>query len=75
MLLKATGERDLDSAVQLAVGRPSLGAEPKSPTKAWKVKAPADLDAAVRQLAAERGIGLSEIVREATLDYVRAHAS
>ncbi|NLC98190.1 MAG: ribbon-helix-helix protein, CopG family [Actinomycetales bacterium] len=75
LLLRATETNDLENAVRLAVGRPPLGANQTPPSKTWRVKAPAELDAALRELAAERGVGLSEIVREATLDYLRAHAS
>ncbi|NLC97565.1 MAG: CopG family transcriptional regulator [Actinomycetales bacterium] len=74
-LLKAMETSSLEDAVRLAVGRPPLGSAQKAPTKTWRVKAPADLDAAVRELAAARGIGVSEIVREATINYLRTNAS
>ena len=77
MLTEATAD-DPASAELLARatgGRPSLGGtSPTGASPMWKVRAPADLDAAARQRAQDEGRRLSDLVREAVTNYLN-HAS
>lgn len=73
MLLRATGTRSLDDAVEVTLGRPRLG-ESKKTVQPWRVKPTADLDAAARRLAAEEGKTLSQLIRDATRDYLQVHS-
>ena len=70
-LLAATGAEDLDQGVELALGRPRVGEE-RGPSPMWRVRAPQDLDDAVRALADQRGQTVSMIVRQAVRDYLTA---
>ncbi len=72
MLLRATGATSLDEAVEVTMGRPRLG-EGRPTVQPWKVKPTAELDAAARRLAQEQGMTLSQLVRDATRDYLRAN--
>lgn len=67
----ADGDPDSEQLLVRVAGRPSLGA--KAPTGAspmWKVRAPADLDAAARDRAEAEGRRLSELIRDAVTRYL-----
>lgn len=73
MLTEAAAD-DPESAellARVAGGRPSLGGtSPAGTSPMWKVRAPADLDAAARQRAETEGRKLSDLVREAVTNYL-----
>lgn len=69
-LMSATGQRTIEDATRVALGRPRLGSEGPSPV--WRVRASEDLDAQVRALAAKKNVPVSQVVREAVAAYVRA---
>ena len=74
MLLDATGASDLEEATQIALGRPRLSAAGRGPSPVWKVRATENLDAEVTQIAGQRGITKSHVIREAGEEYLRSHA-
>jgi len=74
MLLDATGASDLSEATLIALGRPRLSTAGRGPSPVWKVRATEDLDAEVTQIADQRGVTKSLVIREAVEAYVRAHA-
>lgn len=56
-------------------GRPSLAADgPVGASPLWQVRAPRDLDKALRDRAAAEGRTLSEVVRAAALQYLGTNA-
>ena len=69
-LMDATGQRTIEDATRVALGRPRLGSEGVSPV--WRVRASAHLDAQVRALAAQKHVPMSQVVREAVAAYVDA---
>ena len=73
MLTEAAAD-DPESAELLARsagGRPSLGGTRSAgASPMWKVRAPAELDAAARQRAEAEGRRLSDLVRAAVTDYL-----
>lgn len=57
-------------------GRPSLAAgRPAGTSPLWQVRAPRELDAAMRARAADEGRTFSEVLRDAASQYLNAHAS
>jgi len=74
MLLDATGASNVDEATQIALGRPRLSAAGHGPSPVWKVRATENLDAEVTQIAGQRGVTKSRVIREAVEEYLRAHA-
>lgn len=70
-LLGATGTTSLEGATRVAVGRPSLGHEGKSPVV--RARVPQDLKDQVQQLAATQHRKESEIVRDALTAYLHTH--
>lgn len=74
VLLDATGASNLDEATQIALGRPRLSAAGRGPSPVWKIRATENLDAEVTQIAGQRGITKSRVIREAVEEYLRAHA-
>ena len=73
MLTEAAAD-DPESAellARVAGGRPSLGGtSPAGASPMWKVRAPADLDAAARQRAEAEGRSFSDLVRDAVTSYL-----
>ncbi|MGL4340600.1 MAG: ribbon-helix-helix protein, CopG family, partial [Rhodoglobus sp.] len=59
LLMDATGADSLAAAVTMARGRPRLDA-PVSADITWKVRTTAVLDREVRQVAAARGVSMSQ---------------
>ena len=74
MLLEATGASNVDEATRIALGRPRVSAAGHGPSPVWKVRATENLDAEVTQIAGQRGITKSRVIREAVEEYLRAHA-
>lgn len=57
-------------------GRPSLAANgPAGKSPLWQIRAPRDLDAALRARAEAEGRSFSEVLRDAATEYLAAHAS
>jgi hypothetical protein len=70
-LMQATAAATPTEAVRIALGRPQLGHEGRSPVV--RARVPKTLKAEVTELAAVQGRRESEIVREAVATYVQAH--
>lgn len=70
-LLDATGTTSLEDATRVAVGRPSLGHEGRSPVV--RARVPQALKDRVQQLAATQHRKESQIVRDALAAYVQTH--
>lgn len=68
-LMEATGTTTIEEAARVAVGRPPLGHEGRSPVV--RARVPQDLKDQVQQLAAAQHRKESEIVRDALAAYVR----
>lgn len=74
-LIDAAGTNDLESAVRVAKGRPRLDATAPA-SHVWKVRPTPFLDEQVRLVAQERGISISQVVRDAVAQYVQTpHAT
>ena len=59
-----------------AGGHPSLAADgPTGKSPLWQIRAPKDLDVALRARADAVGHSLSEVLRDAASEYLAAHAS
>lgn len=57
-------------------GRPSLAAPgPAGTSPLWQIRAPRELDAALRARADAEGRSFSEVLRDAATEYLAAHAS
>lgn len=69
-LMAATGATTAEEATRIAVGRPTLGHEGKSPVV--RARVPQALKDRLHQLAQEQHRNESEIVREALIAYVRS---
>lgn len=69
-LLEATGARTIQEAAHLAVGRPRVGSELTGPSRQFRVRASDAMYAAVQDVAAREGRGVSEVVREAIAEYL-----
>jgi len=67
LLMQATDTQTIDDAIQVALGRPRLSAEPN---ETIRIRVPKPLMAEVRSLAKERRTTVSHIVREAMSDMV-----
>ena len=74
MLLDSTGTNNLSEATLVALGRPRLSTAGRGPSPVWKVRATENLDAKVTQIADQRGVTKSLVIREAVEAYLRAHA-
>lgn len=70
-LIEAAGTDDLESAVRVARGRPRLDATAPS-SHVWKVRPTPFLDEQVRLVALERGVTISQVVRDAVAAYVQS---
>ena len=56
-------------------GRPSLAAAgPAGKSPLWQIRAPKELDAAMRARAEAEGRSFSEVLRDAASEYLAAHA-
>lgn len=71
-LINATETTTIEEATRVAVGRPSVGNEGRSPVV--RARVPQALKEKVEQLAASQHRKESEIVREALADYVSRDA-
>jgi hypothetical protein len=71
-LMDATGAGTVDEAVTIALGRPRLEAAEAPAPVTWKVRATAGLNQAAKEAARERGVSVSQLVRDAVANYVRA---
>lgn len=71
-LMDATGAATVDEAVTIALGRPRLEAAESPAPVTWKVRTTAGLDQAAKAAAQERGVSVSQLVRDAVASYVRA---
>lgn len=69
-LMEATGTTTVEDATRIAVGRPSLGHEGKSPVV--RARVPQALKDRLHQIAEAQHRKESEIVREALIAYVRS---
>lgn len=69
-LTETTGATTVEEATRIAVGRPALGNEGKSPVV--RARVPQALKDRLHQIAVEQHRKESEIVREALLAYVRS---
>lgn len=69
-LMDATGATTAEEATRIAVGRPALGHEGKSPVV--RARVPQALKDRLHQIAQEQHRNESEIVREALIAYVRS---
>jgi len=67
LLMLATGQTTVDSAIRVALGRPRLDADSVGPM--WKVRATRALDDKVRSMASRMGISRSEFIRNAVAAY------
>ena len=67
--LAATGTTTAEEATRIAVGRPALGQEGKSPVV--RARVPQALKDRLNQIAQEQHRNESEIVREALIAYIR----
>ncbi|WP_309619706.1 ribbon-helix-helix protein, CopG family [Salinibacterium sp.] len=74
MLLDATGANNIVEATQIALGRPRLSDAGHGPSPVWKVRATENLDAEVTQIAGQRGVTKSRVIREAVEEYLSVHA-
>ncbi len=70
MLIAATGGRDLDEAVHLALGRPTLAEVNRGPSPTWRLRTTKELDDTVRRVALERGMTVSSFIREAVVAHI-----
>ena len=70
-LMAATGAPSPEEAARLALGRPRVG-ETRRETRQWRIRAAADLDAAMQARAAAEGITGSELIRRAVAAYIAA---
>lgn len=68
-LMAATGATTAEEATRIAVGRPALGQEGKSPVV--RARVPQALKDRLHQIAQEQHRNESEIVREALIAYIR----
>lgn len=68
-LMDATGTATIEEAARVAVGRPPLGHQGRSPV--LRARVPQALKDQVQQLAASQHRKESEIVRDALIAYVR----
>lgn len=78
MLLDAAEDPSEVVAVEKAAtsGRPSLSTRgPSGASPLWQIRAPHDLDEALRARAAAEGRTFSEVLRDAASQYLDAHAS
>lgn len=71
LLMDATGAETVDEAVKIARGRRRLDA-PAPDEVTWRVRTTGALDREVRHLADVRGQTISQVVRDAVANYVRA---
>lgn len=71
-LMDATGAATVDEAVTIALGRPRLEATESPAPVTWKVRTTAGLNQAAKAAAQERGVSVSQLVRDAVASYVRA---
>lgn len=79
MLQEAAGDDPAGSDLlerSSGAGRPSLAANgPAGTSPLWQIRAPRDLDAALRARADAEGRSFSEVLRDAATEYLAAHAS
>lgn len=80
MLQDAAGDNladvDLLERSSSGGGRPSLAANgPAGKSPLWQIRAPKDLDAALRARADAEGRSFSEVLRDAASEYLATHAS
>lgn len=77
-LLAAAGDDPEQLALirRASTGRPPLEeTDEPGPSPMWKVRAPRALDEALRARAEAEGRNLSEVLRSAAAEYLKAHAS
>lgn len=71
-LLTATGVDSIEEAKRIALGRPRLSAEGDE-SVTWKVRASANLDSMVDEIARRQGRTRSALIRDAVAEYARTH--
>lgn len=71
-LMDATDTATVDEAVTIALGRPRLEAAEPATRVTWKVRTTPGLNHAAKEAARERGVSVSQLVRDAVASYVRA---
>ncbi|MDO5633449.1 MAG: hypothetical protein Q4G34_01055 [Micrococcus sp.] len=64
MLMAATDTSAIHDAVTVSLGRPRVG-ESRPETRQWRVRVPAALDDAAREVAQREGLTVSDVVRRA----------
>lgn len=73
--LDAQGQDDA-VLIERGAGRPSLAADgPAGKSPLWQIRAPRDLDEALRARAEAEGRSFSEVLRDAATEYLAKHAS
>jgi hypothetical protein len=71
-LLQATGADTMEEAKHIALGRPRLDSQ-SSISVTWKVRASAQLDDIVDDIARREGRTRSALIRDAVAEYARTH--
>ncbi|RAN79265.1 hypothetical protein B5P43_15220 [Bacillus sp. SRB_336] len=73
-LLEGIAATDEDRAlVRSAGGRPSLNLQGTGKSPLWQIRAPQELDRAMREQAEQVGRNFSEVLRDAAEAYLRGH--
>lgn len=71
----ASDDPDMKAAVKASGGRPTLDPKETGPSPLWTLRAPASLDAQMREIADKKGLSFSELVRLAATEYVNKHTT